>query len=82
MCGGRGGGGEGGRLDGRRVIQWGLRSGDLFPELMGKATLKVQRLSELGPAVVPAVGGPGASDPKREGIGEIDGVAGAEQGEG
>ncbi|WTJ08188.1 transposase [Streptomyces lydicus] len=61
---------------------WGLRSGDLLPELVGEATQEVQRLSELGPAVLPAVGGPGAPDPTCESIGEVDGVAGAEQVEG
>ena len=63
-------------------IQWGLRSGDFLPELVGEAAQEVQRLSELGPAVVPGVGGPGAPDPTRESIGEIDGIAGTEQVEG
>lgn len=64
------------------VIQWGLRSGDLLPELAGEATQKVHRLAELGPAIVPSFGGPGTPDPTRECIGEIDGVVGTEQVEG
>jgi hypothetical protein len=53
-----------------------------LPELVSEATQEVQRLPELDPAVVLAIGGPSAPDPTRESIGEIDGVAGAKQVEG
>lgn len=49
---------------------------------MREAVKEVQRLLVLGPAIVPALAGPGLPDPTSKSVGEFDGVVGAQQVEG